>query len=134
MALRATVQPVEQAALVEQRGLRGIEELGHILRVEDARPKAGHAPGGIADGEHDAVAEAVVDASPPWRSVTRPAAQQVIRGVALGSEIMEAGIPGIRGITQPEGLDGLGFHAALVKVIQRRADRPGFAAGGDGRK
>ena len=59
--LAGRIEPVEQAALVEKVGLRGVEELGHILRVEDARPKACHAPAFVADGEHDAVAEAVVD-------------------------------------------------------------------------
>ena len=57
--LARPVQPVEQAALAEERRLGRVHELGEILRVEDARPKAAHPAVFVTDGDHQAVAEAV---------------------------------------------------------------------------
>ncbi len=53
------VQPVEQAALAEERRLGRVHELGDIVRVEDARPEAGILAVLVADGDHQAVVEAV---------------------------------------------------------------------------
>ena len=41
-SLASLVQPVEQPAFIEKRGLRGVKEFGHVVGVEDARAETGH--------------------------------------------------------------------------------------------
>src|SRR5690606_25118973 len=53
------VQPVEFASLVEYRGFRRVQILGLVIAQHPA-PEAYHPAAAVADGEGDAVTEAVV--------------------------------------------------------------------------
>ena len=114
------VEAVEQMPLIEDRRLGGVQELGHIIRVEDARPEARHAPALVADGEHHAVAETIIEFAPFLPLAEQPGSQEIIlRGAAL-AKIIEGGIPGLRGIAQTKGLDGFVLQTALgAQILQR---------------
>ena len=60
--LARPIQAVEQAALAEENRIRRVEELGHIVGIEDARPEAGHAALLVADGNHYSMSESIVGA------------------------------------------------------------------------
>ena len=143
--LARPVEAVQQVAFVKQGRLRRVEELGNVIWVQDARPKADHAAALIADGDGDAVAEAVVDAAggglgglglgllglarPLGRLAHRdqPGVNQVLLAVALGFEVFERRIPGIGGIAQPKGFQRGILQAALAQVGQGLL--PGGGAG-----
>src|SRR6185369_10141001 len=56
---RSAVDVVERAALVEERRVGGVQILGLAL-AEDPAAERDHPAAGVADGEHEAAAEAVV--------------------------------------------------------------------------
>jgi hypothetical protein len=122
--LASPVEAVKQPPFIEDRGLGRVQELGDILGVEDARPKARHAAALIADGEHDSVAEAVVDAARPglrliaWALGDQTGFDQVFLRIALLLEVSQGSFPGVGCIAQTEGLDGLVAQAALVEVLE----------------
>ena len=71
VALRE-VEPVEHLGLLVDRRLGGVEVLGAVVVLEEpARAEAQHLPRDIADGPHDAAAEAVVDAPLSLRDEAR---------------------------------------------------------------
>ena len=58
----AHIQAEQQAALVEQRGLRRIDVLGAVVLAKRATAKTDNPPALITDRNHQAIAEAIIDA------------------------------------------------------------------------
>ena len=117
------VDEEEGAALVEEQGLGRVQVLGAgvlALRPQDAAGHAGRTTGGIADGEDDAGAETVVDATAGATPAGQAGCLEVRLGdLALAAERAGQGVPGVRRPAQAEGLDGLIAEAAIVQVGQR---------------
>ena len=118
------VQSVKLAALVEHRRFRAV----HVFRLDVAhRPaaEAGDAAAAVADREHDAVAEAVVEfagvALERQAGVDQPAAV-VLRLAEARQDAVARGR-----VSDPEGLRDLpGQPAALEVVLGRRAGLESF--------
>ena len=87
------VEAVEVGALVEDRGLRGVEVFG-LGVAEGAPAEADDLAVAAADREEQAAAEAVVVAAP--LALGRQAGLgELLRGVAARGEVGEEGVPGL---------------------------------------
>ena len=116
--LPGLVQAIEFASLAEVRRVGGVEVLGGVrgCRAEDAAAEADHAAAGVADGEDDAVAKAVVGS-----------AALVSRHKTGGDEFSFAerakcglqAIPAGRGEADAEAPDHRGAEAPLRQIRVR---------------
>ncbi len=120
--LASLVQAEEQPALIEEDRLRRVQELGHILGVDDPSAEAGHAPTCLADGDHDAVAESVVLAS-ALALARHPRLEEFFLPVALLGEVSERRLPRLRGVADLEGLQRLIAQMAAVKILEHGGAR-----------
>src|SRR5205823_13049618 len=112
------VEAVEVGALVEDRGLRGVEVFG--LGVAEGTPaEADDLAVAAADREEQAAAEAVVVAAP--LALGRQAGLgELLRGVAARGEVGEEGVPGLGGEAEAEALQGWARQAAAGDVAAPR--------------
>jgi len=109
------VQAEERAGLVEKLALRGVEVLGHVLVAQRPRAEADHAPPAVADGDHQPVAEAIVNAA---LVVADGDARRhdVRRAVAQALQMAERRLPVVRGVAQQKIGDRLLVQAASHQV------------------
>ena len=113
------VEPVELTALVEDRGLRGIQIL-RLAVVQHSPAEADGAPAAVQDGVHHPVAEAVVGA--PTAAGNRQAGlHEVLAGLLVAAEGTHQAVPPRRGIPELEGIERGGVEAAAPQVLLRPA-------------
>ena len=79
---------VERAALVEERRLRPVQVFGARVGIEGAAAEADHAAPPVGDGEHHAVAEAVVGRAAVLRRDQEARVDEVARPSPLGDEVV----------------------------------------------
>jgi hypothetical protein len=109
------IEPVEELALGVERRFRRIQVLG--LGVEDRPAAEGDDPAGQAeDGEDNAAAEAVSELARPRTRQGQPALFEEGHRDVFGSEKIDQRRPGVRGVADLEGLDGLVRKAALLQI------------------
>ena len=109
------VEAVEVAALVEQRGLRCVEVLRRVLRVEGTRAEADETLPDVPGGEDEPVAEAVVDTA-VLGAHGEARLDDIVLGEAACNQVVGQGAPIVRGIAQLPRRDRLGVEAARVAV------------------
>ena len=111
-------QAVQHPALVEERGLRGVEVLG-LAGAEDSSAEGDDPPALVGDGEHDAPAEAVIGRAGVVVGPDQKAGgdQQVLGDAVAGQRPLD-GAPGVHGKAQAEPRDGLVIQAAAAKIRQ----------------
>ena len=105
------VERVQLAPLVKEHGLRGVQVL-RLALVDDAAAEGDDAPAGIADREHEAVAEAVVVALAELRLAAlalddEAAVEQRLARRVVAAEALEHLVPGVRRVADLEALEGL---------------------------
>ena len=110
----AFVEAVEVAAFVEQRGVGRVEVFGFGI-IEYAAAKADYLAARVADGEHHAVAEAVV----MFAFVIDHHAAFHQRGVGVGLENLRQRLPAFGRIAQAVMLDDVSIEAALLQIVLR---------------
>src|SRR5204863_176312 len=86
-------QRVEQGALVEALGLGAVEVAGAADVVGGAPDESGDPAVGVADGEHDPVAEVVVEAAVPGPA-DEPGRDDPVVGQAARAQQFDDGAPG----------------------------------------
>ena len=106
-------KPVELVAFHEQRRLRGIEVL-RFPSIEDTATKSDHPPTGIVNGEHDAIAKAVVAFAAFARD---DQARRLQRSVLVVRERCSQRLPVVRGITHPEASRDRSREPATLEVV-----------------
>ncbi len=118
-------QPVQLRALAEQRSLGRVQVLGLAL-PHHAPAEADHGPLGVADREHDAVAEAVVAARLAVRIALLAFDQQAALDqrrrhvvITIAAEHGLKALPVIRRIAQAEVRGDLAGEAAALQVLDR---------------
>ncbi len=87
------VEAEDEIALVEERRLRAVEVFGYAVRVERARAEAHDAAVEIADGDHQAAAEAVVAGVAFLVLGQQPDGHQLVLAVALAGEVGAGCVP-----------------------------------------
>ncbi len=113
-------EPVERAALVEDRRLGRVEVLrrrvaGRRRSGKDAAPERHHATAQIGDREDEAIAEAVDEAA--RRAPHHQAGgDRVVERQRLRAQVAREVVAATRGVAEPEALHGLGTDAALGEV------------------
>ena len=137
------VQQVERAALVEERGRRGVEVLralgvGAVGALEDAAAQARGVAGRVADREDDPRPEAVVDAVAALARRGQARLDQLGRAdLAALLQRPAQGVPVGRRPAQVRPLDRLVAEAALAQVgegaLARGRLRQDRVVEGDGR-
>ena len=115
------VETVELAALVEQRRLRRVQVF-RLALVDDAAAAGDHAAAGIADREHQPVAEAVVMALAALALCAVALDDQTRLGERAAARLVDAEaaqhvVPGIRGVADQEALERRGLEAAARGVV-----------------
>ena len=118
VVLARLVQAVELLAFVEHRGFRRIEVLGLVV-TQHAAAEGDHPATAVADGEHDAVAEAVV--APAVLGVLDQQASVdhdfLLQGV--GAQLLEQVVPAGRGEADAEVAGYFAGQAATLEVVHR---------------
>ncbi len=110
------VDPVEDLGLLVERGLRGVEVLGAlVVLVELAGAEADGVPRDVPDGPDQPAAEAVVD--PPAAFGEHPRQFQLGIGVAPAAEVLEQGVPALRGVADAELVGRGAVEAAVVQEV-----------------
>ena len=109
------MQAVEVAAFVEQRGVGRVEVFGFGV-VKYAAAEADNLAARVADGKHDAVAEAVVIFA--FIVDDHTAVDQ--RGVGVGLEHLGERLPAFGCVAQAVMFDDVGIEAALLQIVLRR--------------
>ena len=117
------VEAVEDLALVVDGGLGGVEVLGDggVLVGQAPAAEADGGPGHVADGPHDAVPEAVVDAPPAGALAAQARGDQLVLGEALGPQDVGEVVPAGGGEADAEALQGVVVEPPRVQ----EAARPG---------
>jgi len=114
--LARLVQAIEFLALVEYRGFRGVQVLGLVVAQYTAA-EGDHPAAAVADGEHDAVAEAVV--APAVLGVLDQQAgvdhDFLLQGI--GAQLLEQVVPAGRGEAEAEVASDFTGQAAALEVI-----------------
>ena len=110
------VEGVDQPALVEHHGLRGIQVLGPLHPRQDAAGEAHHVPPHIDDGEHEPGAELVVDAA-VFPSHRQARVDEFHLAVALFREGPCQAVPLVGGGPQAEAGGGAGGELPLGDVV-----------------
>jgi hypothetical protein len=110
------VQAIELPALVEDGCLGGIQVFGFAI-AQDPTAKADDPPPAVADGEDDAVAEAVINLAILIDDQT--GLEQVFAVRFGATQAAEEEIPVWWGITQSEGQGDLTAQAAPLEVVHR---------------
>ena len=116
------VQPVEDLALVEDGGLRGVEVLGALVVLSElARPEAHGRSGDIADGPDETAAEAVVDTTPVLAApAAQPGVDQLGLGVAGPAQVTGEVVPSGRCVADAEVRGGVTVEAPSRQEVPPR--------------
>ncbi len=125
--LLGQIQAVDEGALVEDRGLGGVEVLG-LTFAHDPSAEADHPSFAVPDREHEAPAEAVVVAA-VLASLEQTRLSGERRVHVAGGQEPEEGVPAINGVTKLEAVDHLTGEATLFRHLA--AGRAGRAVGED---
>src|SRR5690606_24539918 len=104
-------------------GLGAVQVLGRAF-AEDAAGEADDAAQGVLYGEDDALPEPVV-APPPLVLDDQAERDQVVLPRALGEHVPQERVPGVRGVADLEGLDGLVRQAPASEVLAGRRSQLG---------
>jgi len=113
------VQPVQELALVEEGRLGGVEKLGNVVGVDDARPETGESAAAIPDRQNDPVAEPIMlRAACALRD--HPRIDQVLAREPLSCQGIHRGRPPARGIADLEDLERRGLQAAPHQILEHR--------------
>ena len=120
------VEGVDQPALVEHHGLRGVQVLGPLHPRQDAAGEAHHIPPHIDDGEHEPGAELVVDAA-VFPSHRQARVDEFHLAVALFREGPCQAVPLVGGGPQAEAGGGAGGELPLGDVVPHPRAPPGFS-------
>ncbi len=105
--LPCQVQSKQRLALVEERGPRRVDVLGHPLRVERSRPKADHASLYVPNGDHEPVAEAVVGAAAVLALYQQPGLYEFFDAVSALGQVGPRPLPTWETVAHQETLDRL---------------------------
>ncbi|MNN49406.1 hypothetical protein D3C81_1639300 [compost metagenome] len=117
--LARLVQPVEFLALVKHRGFRGVEVLG--LVVAQHPPAEGDDPAAaVADGEHHAVAEAVIALATLGVLDQQAGIDHHLLLQGIGTQVLEQIVPARRGEAQAEVSGDFTRQAAALEIIHCR--------------
>ena len=116
LGLFGDVQGEHVAALVVHRGVRGVQVLGGGV-VHHPTAEADDLPTDVDDGEHDPVAEPVVDAA-ILVVYRQPRVQQVPLVVPLLGQRLDEGVPPVGGESQAEAGEGPLGQPPLPQVGQ----------------
>jgi hypothetical protein len=114
------VEPVQLPALVEQRRLGRVQVLGLAL-VEDAAAERDRPAARVADREHHAIAEAVVESGLPLAAALHHEAglEQGVLAFRRSAEAFQYGIPGVRCVADRELDAAFRADAAVLEVFFR---------------
>ena len=108
-------QAVQFAALVEQRGLGGVEVLGAVVLLEHAAAEGDHPATAVEDREHHPVAELVVDVAAVVLGEQAGAVEQLHPPLVLAQCIAQAAVA-IRRVADLEARAVLFIHATAIQV------------------